>query len=191
MTTFDWIVLAVLALSTLTAFFRGVVRELVGIVAWVVGFVAAIAYAPAFGAALPEVPGHPSVRYIIAFVVIIIAALVAGALIAWPLTRVIRLAGLGFVDRFLGAIFGLLRGAAFVLAFVLVAGLTPLPQTPWWQSSLFVPPLVAGVMALRPYLPSALVARLDYSPGGARPGAMPIVSTIPMRDSAQRSLFSA
>jgi membrane protein required for colicin V production len=191
MTTFDWIVLAVIVLSTLTAFFRGVVRELVGIVAWVVGFVAAIAYTPALGAALPEIPGHPSVRYVIAFVVIVIAALIAGALIAWPLTRVIRLAGLGFVDRFLGAIFGVLRGAAFLLAFALVAGLTPLPQTTWWQSSLFVPPLVAGVMALRPYLPSSLVARLDYSPGGARPGAMPVVTRLPVRDRPPHFLVSA
>jgi membrane protein required for colicin V production len=177
MTTFDWIVVAVIALSTLAAFFRGVVRELIAVIAWVLGFIAAVAYTPLLGAMLPEMTDYPSVRYIIAFALIIIAALLLGALIAWPLSRAIRLAGLGFVDRFLGSIFGLARGVAVVLAFVLVAGLTPLPRTDWWQASVLVPPLVAGVMALRPYLPSTLVARLDYSPHGVRPGAMPVEQT--------------
>ena len=128
MTTFDWVVVAVIALSTLLAFFRGVVRELVAVVAWVLGFVGAIAFTPALGALLPSIPGYPGVPYLIAFALIVIGALLLGALIAWPLTKAIRAAGLGFVDRFLGSIFGLVRGAALMLAFVIVAGLTPLPR---------------------------------------------------------------
>jgi len=174
MTTFDWVVIAVVALSTLAAFFRGVVRELIALVAWVLGFVGAIAFTPALGAMLPDLPEYPAVRYIVAFALIIIGALLAGALIAWPLSSAVRAAGLGFVDRFLGSIFGLARGAALVLAFVLVAGLTPLPRTHWWQSALLVPPLVAGVTALAPHLPAALTGRLDYSRGGTAPKAAPV-----------------
>jgi membrane protein required for colicin V production len=173
MTSFDWIALAVLALSTLLAFARGVIRELIALIAWVAGAIAAIGFAPALGAMLPDVPGYPAVRYIIAFVLIIIAALLAGALIAWPLAKAVRAAGLGFVDRFLGSIFGFVRGLAFLLAFVIVAGLTPLPRMDWWQRSAFVPPLVAGVIALRPHLPGALAGRLDYSPHGVPRDAAP------------------
>ena len=64
------------------------------------------------GAMLPEIPGYPGVRYLIAFALILIGALLLGALIAWPLAKVVRAAGLGFVDRFLGSIFGLVRGVA-------------------------------------------------------------------------------
>ena len=166
MTTFDWVVLCIIALSTLLAFFRGVVRELVATIAWVLGVVGAITFTPVLAALLPDLPGYPAVRYIVAFALIIIGALLVGALIAWPLSNAVRAAGLGFVDRFLGSIFGILRGAAFVLAFVLVAGLTPLPRTLWWQSAALVPPLVAGVYALKPHLPAQLAGRLDYSPGG-------------------------
>jgi membrane protein required for colicin V production len=165
MTTFDWAVLAVVGLSTVLAFFRGVVRELIAVVAWVVGFVGAIAFTPVLGTMLPSIPGYPGVPYLIAFALIVIGALLLGALIAWPLTKAVRAAGLGFVDRFLGSIFGLFRGLALVLAFVIVAGLTPLPHSAWWQRSALVPPLVAGVVALKPYLPDDLVRRLDYSPG--------------------------
>lgn len=173
MTAFDWTVVVVVALSTLLAYVRGVVRELIAVVAWVLGFVAAIVFTPALGAMLPDVPGYQAVPYIVAFAVIIIAALLAGALIAWPLSKAVRAAGLGFVDRFLGSIFGLARGAALVVAFVLVAGLTPLPRTPWWQSSALVPPLVAGAVALKPYLPAAIARRLDYSAGGVRRKSAP------------------
>jgi membrane protein required for colicin V production len=106
-------------------------------------------------------------RYVIAFALILIAALLAGALVAWPLSKAVRAAGLGFVDRFLGSIFGFARGVVLMLAFVLVAGFTALPQSPWWQRSALVPPLVAGVYALRPHLPAELAGRLDYSPGGS------------------------
>ena len=173
MTTFDWVVIAVVLLSTLAAFFRGVVRELIALVAWVLGFVGAIAFTPALGAMLPDLPEYPAVRYIVAFALIIIGALLAGALVAWPLASAVRAAGLGFVDRFLGSIFGLARGAALVLAFVLVAGVTPLPRADWWQRALLVPPLVAGVMVLSPHLPAALARRLDYSRGGGAPKAAP------------------
>ena len=174
MTTFDWVVLLIIGLSTLLAFFRGVVRELIALIAWVLGIIGAIVFTPVLGAMLPDIPGYPAVPYIVAFALIIIGALILGALIAWPLSKAVRVAGLGFVDRFLGSIFGFVRGAAFVLAFVLVAGLTPLPRTVWWQSSALVPPLVAGVIALKPHLPAELTVRLDYSPGGARPKVAPV-----------------
>lgn len=171
MTSFDWVVVCIVGLSTLFAFFRGVIRELIALIAWIVGFVAAIAFSPILGAMLPEIPGHPAVRYLIAFALIIIAALVSGALIAWPLAKAVRALGLGFVDRFLGSMFGFVRGIVLVLVFVFVAGLTPIPRMLWWQNSAFVPPLVAGVFALKPHLPPELAGRLDYSPAGTTPAA--------------------
>ena len=167
MTPFDLAILAVILLSTLFAFLRGVVRELIALVAWVVGFVGAIAFAPTVGAWIPEIPGYPAVRYQIAFAVILIAALVIGAIIAGPLARVIRAAGLGFVDRFLGSIFGMLRGLLVIVGFVLVAGLTTLPRADWWQNSALAPAFITGALALKPWLPERWAERLDYSRDGA------------------------
>ncbi|HEY5861553.1 MAG TPA: CvpA family protein [Casimicrobiaceae bacterium] len=167
MTPFDLAILAVILLSTLFAFLRGVVRELIALVAWVVGFVGAIAFAPTVGAWIPEIPGYPAVRYLIAFAVILIAALVIGAIIAGPLARVIRAAGLGFVDRFLGSIFGMLRGLLVIVGFVLVAGLTTLPRADWWQNSALAPAFITGALALKPWLPERWAERLDYSRDGA------------------------
>jgi len=169
MTPFDWVVVCIIVLSMLFAFFRGVIRELIALAAWVLGLIGALVFAPVVAAILPETAGHPAIRYVIAFALIVIVALLIGALIAWPLSKAVRAAGLGFVDRFLGSIFGLVRGIALMLAFVFIAGLTPIPRMPWWHSSVFVPPLVTGIYALRPHLPAELAGRLDYSPGGIVP----------------------
>jgi membrane protein required for colicin V production len=116
---------------------------------------------------LPAIPGYPAVPFVIAFALIIIGSLLAGALVAWPLTKAVRAAGLGFVDRFLGSIFGLFRGIALMLAFVIVAGLTPLPRASWWQHSALVPPLVAAVSAMNPNMPDENKRR-NYNTHGAK-----------------------
>jgi membrane protein required for colicin V production len=77
--------------------------------------------------------------------------------------------GLGFLDRTLGAIFGLARGLLIAVLFVLFAGLTTLPRTDWWQNSATSPALTAAALTLRPWLPRAWAERLDYGPRERRP----------------------
>jgi membrane protein required for colicin V production len=154
-----------MAMSMLFAYIRGFTRELIALLAWVLGFFAALAFSPIVGAWIPEF-GHPVARYLIAFGAIMIAAIIVGALVAWPLSSVIRKSGLGFVDRFLGALFGIARGAVIVMAFVLVAGITTLPRLDWWQNAALAPALVAAAMSLAPWLPPAWATRLDYSREG-------------------------
>lgn len=174
MNAFDWTIIAVVGLSMLFAFFRGVTRELIALVAWVLGFIAAVALTPLLGGMLPEFGNNPVLRYLIAFVVVFIGCLVLGALIAWPLASVIYKAGLGFVDRFLGAIFGIARGTVLVMAFFLVAGLTTLPRLVWWQNAALAPPLAAAAMSLKPWLPPEWAEGLDYSRVGPVPKAAPV-----------------
>jgi len=166
MTTFDVMVLAILGFSTLFAFVRGVIRELIALVAWVIGLLAAVTFTPVVAAWLPAGFGSPPPRHVAAFAIILIGALLAGAVLAWPLVKVVRAAGLGFVDRFLGAIFGLVRGALVVVAFVLIAGLTELPRSAWWQDSVLAAPLVAAAMVAATHLPATWTAMLDYSRTG-------------------------
>jgi len=166
MNAFDWSIISLVILSMLFAFFRGVTRELIALVAWVLGFVAAVALTPLLGGMLPEIGSNPVLRYLLAFIAVFIGCLVLGALIAWPLATVIHKAGLGFVDRFLGAVFGAARGVVLVMSFVLVAGLTTLPRLDWWQNAALAPPLAVAALSLKPWLPPEWGGRLDYSREG-------------------------
>jgi membrane protein required for colicin V production len=165
-TALDWSVLAVMVLSTLFAFMRGFTRELIALLTWIFGVVAAVVFSPTVAAWFPDFGAGESLRYILAFALILVAALFLGALVAWPLGTVIRKSGLGFVDRFLGAIFGVARGALLVVGFALAAGLTSLPRQDWWQNAALAPALVAAAMAAAQWLPPAWAQRLDYSKEG-------------------------
>src|SRR5205085_10451970 len=142
MTSFDLIVLGIVGLSTVFAFLRGVIRELIALIALIVGVVAGLTFTPALAAWLPDAIDNAGLRYLIAFTAILVGVLLLGAVIAWPLAKAVRAAGLGFADRFLGSIFGLVRGALIAVALVLAAGLTDLPRCAAWPDSLLAAPLV-------------------------------------------------
>jgi membrane protein required for colicin V production len=139
MTALDLIVLAVIALSVMFAYFRGVVREVVALAAWIVGLVAAFRYMDQVATIFAGLDVTPAVRHVLAFVLILVVFMIAGALVAWILRSAVRAVGLGFVDRFLGALFGVARGALIAVLFALIAGVTPLPRLDWWQNSLVGP----------------------------------------------------
>ena len=54
MNGFDIAVLALIALSALFAFARGIIREVIALAAWIVGLIAAIAYAGSVAAMLQQ-----------------------------------------------------------------------------------------------------------------------------------------
>jgi membrane protein required for colicin V production len=166
MTGFDLAIIGIVALSAVVAYFRGIVRSLIGLVAWIAGIVAGIVFASPLAALLPAFPDYPLLPHALAFVIIFLLAIVAGALIAWPLHAVIHKAGLGFVDRGLGVVFGLLRGVVVVLAFVLAAGFSPLIERDWWRNSLLVPPFEDAATSMKPWLPPTWADRLRYPDRG-------------------------
>jgi membrane protein required for colicin V production len=103
---------------------------------------------------------------VLAFTLILLAVLVVGAIVARMLSRVVRAIGLGFVDRSLGAVFGLARGVLVLVVFALIAGVTALPKRDWWQNSALGQPLAEIALSLKPYLPRAWAERLDFSAAG-------------------------
>ena len=168
MTAFDLIVIGIVGLSTIVAFLRGFVRVVMSLVALVAAILAAIHLSPSVANMLPVLSDSAVTRYLAAFALIFIVVVLVGGLLGWLLSRAIRAIGLGFVDRLIGAIFGVARGVLSVVIGVLLAGLTTLPRQDWWQNAFLAPPLVTAALSLRPWLPQAMAERLDYGPGGAK-----------------------
>ena len=169
MNAFDAAVIVLVALSTLLAFVRGVVRELIALASWIIGIALAIVYANSVAGLFGWLDVTPVVRVVLAFALVFVAVLVVGAFVGLALARAIRAAGLSFVDRFLGGAFGLVRGVLLVVLFALLAGLTALPRQDWWQNAFIGRPLAAAALALRPWLPPAWADRLDFSATGRPP----------------------
>lgn len=162
MTPFDYFVMAVMAVSLLLGVARGVVSEILALVAWVVAFFVARLWARPVGDHLFAELAEPLWRALAGFVVVFIAVLIGFALLRWLMRLLLKATGLRPLDRVLGAVFGFLRGAALLLVLVMLAGLTSLPQRPWWRQAQFAPPLETAVLAARPWLPAELAQRIHY-----------------------------
>jgi len=165
MTGLDLAVTGLILLSTLLAFWRGLIRVAVSLATWVIALFAAIKLSPRLAAMLPVFADQPTARYLTAFVVILVGVLIVGALIGLILSRAVRAIGLGFLDRLLGAVFGFARGVLIVMVLVLICGVTTLPRNDWWQNAVLAPPLAVAALSLRPWLPKPWAERLDYGRG--------------------------
>ncbi len=162
MTWLDYAVLGVMLVSVLWGVWRGLVREVISLTGWVIAFLAANLLAGPLGELLPESNWQPELRVLLAFVGIFVLVLALGTLAGLLLSKILKAAGLGGLDRTLGALFGIARGALIVVALGLVAGLTPLPRQAVWKQSASGPFLGNLCLALKPWLPPALGERLRY-----------------------------
>ncbi|MCG8099299.1 MAG: CvpA family protein, partial [Candidatus Thiodiazotropha taylori] len=70
--------------------------------------------------------------------------------------------GLSGTDRMIGIFFGVARGAVMVAILVLLAGLTPFPNDPWWSESRLIPYFQEMALWLKGFLPSDIADNFHY-----------------------------
>ena len=99
---------------------------------------------------------------VLAFIGVLVVALVLSGLVNTLIGRLIEKTGLSGTDRMLGGIFGLLRGVAIVAVVVLIAGLTRIPGASWWQQSQLIAPFETAALQIVDYLPPDLAKNFSY-----------------------------
>ena len=109
MTEIDWIICALLVLSTVVGIMRGVIREVLSIVGWVAGFMLSMSFAGEIADRIPLDSIGYIPRVIIAAVLILVACLFVVGLFGFILRKMLEVAALTFEDRILGAAFGFVR----------------------------------------------------------------------------------
>ncbi len=162
MTWLDYAVAGVFVVSLVVGAWRGLVREVLSILGWVIAFLAASLLAGPLGPAMPDAIPSPELRIAAAYVAVFVGAVVVTALVGLLLSKIVRAAGLGGVDRLLGALFGVARAVLIVVAAALLAGLTSAPRQSFWRDSASGPLLVHAAQALKPLLPDTFSKRLRY-----------------------------
>ena len=162
MTWVDYAVLAIIGVSVLLSIIHGLVRELLALAAWIVAFLVAQMYATDVAVLLPAAIPSQALRLLAAFVILFLAVLLVMTLIAIAVSGLIKRAGLGLVDRALGAVFGLVRGMAIVIVVVLLAGFTTLPRQQAWRHAMSSAPLEALANMIKVWLPYDLSKHINY-----------------------------
>ena len=134
----DWVILAIIAVSTLISLKRGFVREAMSLVIWVGAFVIARTFHPNMQMLLADTVSNPTVRLIAAFSILFLGTLVVGAVVNNALGRLVEATGLSATDRTLGMVFGLSRGLVVVLVALALLRMTPVTGDDWWRESVTV-----------------------------------------------------
>ena len=149
-------VIAVIGLSAVFAFARGFVREALSIVAWVgAGFATLYGFNAVYATVDPMVH-NPLLSQLISGFGLFLVALVALTILTGIVARTVRSSGLSPIDRTLGFVFGILRGAFIVsLAYLLVETVQPNDRPVWLRDAKSVPYLQQGADTIRSFLPEA------------------------------------
>ena len=136
----DFTILAVLLLSGLISLRRGFVKEALSLVVRLVALFIAMTYREPMSVLLADHIDTPSLRILAAFAALFIATLLVGGLVNHLISQVVAFTGLLGTDRFLGFLFGVIRGVVVVLAMVLIVpDFVPIDKDSWWRSSVLIP----------------------------------------------------
>ena len=158
----DIAIVCVILLSTVISFFRGFVREVLSLVAWVAAFWAASSYAHVAAGLLEPYLTIATARTVAGFVIVLVLALIAIGILNHLISMLLDKTGLTGTDRTLGMLFGLLRGATIVVTAILIAGLTEFPASPVWQQSTTVVPFERAALYALNWAPPDLAKHFSF-----------------------------
>ena len=159
----DVVIISLVALSAILSLFRGFVKEALALITWLVALWVAMAFYEELATWLSQWIAVPSAQKVTAFGVLFVCVLLLGAIVNYLAGKLVDKTGLTGTDKMLGVVFGVARGAVIVAILVLLAGLTPVPQDPWWQDSQFLGYFEDLAMWMRDFLPSEIANNITYA----------------------------
>lgn len=159
--TFDAFILGVFFLSTVIAFFRGFIRELLSFGAWVGAALITIYFFPHSEQIMHQYVKSDKVAAGAGALTVYFIALIVISIINGIIMRYVKDADVGLLDNFLGMLFGALRGA-FIVSFAFLILAVVVPQTPpqepdWLKDSVTKPYLKIGADMMKDAAPKYMV----------------------------------
>jgi membrane protein required for colicin V production len=158
----DYCLIGLIGISALIGLVRGLIREVFSLTLWGVSIWLGLRFGRDFSVYLEPLIALPSARMVVSFLILFIVTLILGGLLGFLLGKLVDSTGLSGTDRLAGLIFGVARGTLIAAVLVLLAGVTPLPQDPWWRQSQLIPPFQSLALWLRDQLPTGLASYVKY-----------------------------
>lgn len=158
----DYAILGLISISLVIGLFKGFIEEAFSLLLWIVAVWIGLTFSREISLLLENLISSPSARIAAAFALLFFSVLICGALINLILRNLVKQTGLTGSDRFAGMIFGIARGLVVVTVLIMLAGLTPLPEDPWWKESKLIPPFQSLAVWLRELVPSSVASYINY-----------------------------
>lgn len=158
----DFAIIGLVFISLVIGLLRGFVKEAFSLVTWILAIWVGLSFSREFSRFLEQSISYPSARIAASFAILFVMTLVLGGMISFLLGVLVNKTGLTGTDRFIGMIFGVFRGMVVVSIIIMLAGLTPLPEDPWWKESKLIPPFQTLAIWLRDHVPSGVAGYINY-----------------------------
>jgi len=148
---FDCVVIGILFLSCIIAFFRGLIKEILSLVAWVGAGIITVYYFPDVAEKMQSYFKSATMAAAVSAIGLYIVSLIGFAIVNMLIIKTIKQGGeTGMLDNILGLVFGAFRGAFIVSLgfFLLTVALHDQEYPKWVKESVTHPYAEKGALVL-------------------------------------------
>ncbi len=164
MNAFDFVMIVVLLAFAVTGALRGFVLELLSLILWPLSASIAWLFADAGAEFFKSLISDAQLRLVAAFVAVFVVVFIIGTIVVYFIHRALPLRGMfRKPNALLGGVVGFVRGGIIIVIVFLVAGVTPLPQRPWWRDAALAPYFQKVAAAVSVYMPRDISRHIRYS----------------------------
>lgn len=157
MSLLDVLLIVIIGGSVVFGFLAGFARAGIGFLAAVTGILFGFWFYGVPAAWVHTFVSSVAISNLTGFLIVFFACALLGGLIGNLLARLFKWTGLSWLDRIMGAGFGLVRGGLAAVAFVSVLmAFTPRPMPAWMTGSLLLPYAIDASNVLASLAPRAL-----------------------------------
>ena len=116
----DWAILVILVASSLISLSRGFIKEFLSLFLWVFAFIVSVNFEYLVSPQILKFITNPEVAKIISYIVVFLLAIYLGGILIKLISKLIKWSGASGFDKFLGVVFGFIRGAILILVIFLI-----------------------------------------------------------------------
>ena len=166
----DIVVVTIIGLSALFGFIRGFLREVLSIGSWIVAGLATWFGLPFLRPFARQYISHELIADVATGIVIFLVVLVVASVISHLITRSVRESALWPLDRSLGILFGIARGAVILSVALLICDnfYAPDNRPQWLKDARTLPVVQVGADFMRQFVPASVAAQAQSTADSAK-----------------------
>jgi membrane protein required for colicin V production len=171
----DYVILAIVILSAVMGLVRGLLREAIAVITWFLAIVLAWSFGPSLEPHLGGILVGSPMRIWAARALIFVGVLLLGGAISVIVSHYVRVSMFAGMDKFLGFVFGIVRGIVIVGAFTIAVQALRMDEDASWKRSKLMPYAIGVADALRGIVGEKL-ERLEKNLNSQTPAREPVGS---------------
>ena len=139
MPVIDILIAVAIVISIVIGLVRGFIKEAISLASLLAAIWAALYFGPSVGDISGSWLNSEELQNWFGRILVFAVILSIGGLLGWGLAKLVRMSVLSGMDRFLGSLFGVVRGVLLVALFVLGGQFAGFSNDDWWARSKLIP----------------------------------------------------